>query len=82
MIDVFYKIRALHKIGVKIHLHCFEYGRGRQDELKHYCEKVYYYQRETLSAGIPLRLPYIVSSRINPLLLKNISKDNYPLLLE
>ena len=82
MIDVFYKIKALHQIGVKIHLHCFEYGRGRQDQLNQYCEKVYYYQRETLSAGIPLRLPYIVSSRINPLLLKNISKDNYPLLLE
>lgn len=82
MIDVFYKIKALHKIGVKIHLHCFEYGRGRRDQLNQYCEKVYYYQRETLSAGIPLRLPYIVSSRTNPELLKNISKDNYPLLLE
>jgi glycosyltransferase involved in cell wall biosynthesis len=82
VIDVFYKIKALHQIGVKIHLHCFEYGRGRQNELDQYCEKVYYYQRETLSAGIPLRLPYIVSSRINSELLKNISKDNYPILLE
>lgn len=32
--------------------------------------------------GIPLRLPYIVSSRINPQLIKNILKDNYPVLLE
>ena len=82
VIDVFYKIKALHQIGVKIHLHCFEYGRGRHDGLNQYCEKVYYYQRETMSAGIPLRLPYIVSSRINPELLKNISKDNHPILLE
>jgi glycosyltransferase involved in cell wall biosynthesis len=29
-----------------------------------------------------LRLPYIVSSRINPELLKNLSKDTYPILLE
>ena len=29
-VDVFYKIRALHKLGVKIHLHCFEYVRGKQ----------------------------------------------------
>ena len=37
VVDVFYKIRALHKLGVKIHLHCFEYGRGEQKELDKYC---------------------------------------------
>ena len=25
VIDVYYKIRTLHKLGIKIHLHCFEY---------------------------------------------------------
>jgi len=80
--DLFYKIKTLHESGIKIHLHCFEYGRGEQPELKKYCAEVHYYQREKLVAGIPLRLPYIVSSRINPLLIKNISKDNYPVLLE
>jgi glycosyltransferase involved in cell wall biosynthesis len=80
--DLFYKIKTLHESGIKIHLHCFEYGRGEQPELKKYCEEIYYYQREKLVAGIPLRLPYIVSSRINPLLIKNISKDKFPVLLE
>jgi glycosyltransferase involved in cell wall biosynthesis len=80
--DIFYKIKTLHHLGIKIHLHCFEYGRGEQPELNKYCEEVHYYQRENLVQGIPLRLPYIVSSRINPLLLKNILKDNYPVLLE
>ena len=28
-IDVFYKLKALNQEGVKIHLHCFEYGRGK-----------------------------------------------------
>ena len=28
--DLFYKIKALSEAGVKIHLHCFEYGRGQQ----------------------------------------------------
>jgi glycosyltransferase involved in cell wall biosynthesis len=79
---LFYKIKALHQQGVKIHLHCFEYGRGMQPELDQYCEEVIYYQREKLVGGIPLRLPYIVSSRMNPQLIKNISKDNYPVLLE
>jgi len=69
-------------LGVKIHLHCFEYGRGEQPELNKFCEEVIYYQREKLTTGIPLRLPYIVSSRINPELIKNILKDNYPVLLE
>ena len=72
----------MHQLGVKIHLHCFEYGRGEQSELNKYCEEVHYYQREKLIGGIPLRLPYIVSSRINPALIKNISKDSYTVLLE
>jgi hypothetical protein len=53
-----------------------------QPELDQYCEEVIYYQREKLVEGIPLRLPYIVSSRMNPQLIKNILKDNYPVLLE
>jgi glycosyltransferase involved in cell wall biosynthesis len=80
--DLFYKLKALHELGVKIHLHCFEYGRGEQPELNKYCQEVFYYQREKLGFGIPLRLPYIVSSRINPELVKNLLKDNYPVLLE
>jgi len=80
--DLFYKIKSLHQLGIKIHLHCFEYGRGEQPELQKYCEEIHYYQREKLVNGIPLRLPYIVSSRINPALIKNILKDNYPVLLE
>ena len=33
VIDIFYKIKWLHKAGVKIHLHCFSNGRPPQDEL-------------------------------------------------
>jgi hypothetical protein len=80
--DLFYKIKTLHELGVKIHLHCFEYGRGEQPELNTYCHEVHYYRREKLTGGIPLRLPYIVSSRIQPLLIQAILKDAYPVLLE
>ena len=79
---MFYKIKALYEQGIKIHLHCFEYGRGQQPELNKYCAEVFYYQREKLSLGIPLRLPYIVSSRMNPQLIKNLLKNNFPVLLE
>ena len=68
--------------GIKIHLHCFEYGRGEQPELEKYCEDVFYYRRKKYFRTPELRLPYIVSSRINPLLIKNLLQNNYPVLLE
>jgi len=33
MIDTFYRIKALHGLGIKIHLHCFQYGRQQSKEL-------------------------------------------------
>jgi glycosyltransferase involved in cell wall biosynthesis len=80
--DLFYKIKVLHELGIKIHLHCFEYGRGEQPELNQYCEEIHYYRRKKFFHSTELRLPYIVCSRINPLLIKNLHKDNYPVLLE
>ena len=41
VIDVFYKIKALHKLGVKIILHTFDYGRGKPTELNNYCEEIF-----------------------------------------
>lgn len=78
---MFYKLPALQALGVKIHLHCFEYGRGEQPKLNEYCEKVYYYPRN-YSLRYLFRLPFIVSSRINHQLLKNLSQDNHPILME
>ncbi len=82
MFDLFYKIKALHKAGIKIHLHCFEYGRGEQQTLNEYCEEVIYYKRKKSFPLAKFRLPYIVSSRINSLLIERLLKDNYPVLLE
>ena len=66
---------------MNVHLHCFEYGRKRQPELEKYCFSVNYYRRYKYPIS-NLRLPYIVSSRANKNLLQNISKDDYPVLLE
>lgn len=82
MIDVFYRIKALHELGVKIHLHCFEYGRGKQPELNKYCIEVNYYKRVRGWKGFSFRLPYIVNSRANKELLQSLLKDNHPVLLE
>ncbi len=80
--DLFYKIRALHSLGIKIHLHCFEYGRGKQEELEKYCENIFYYKRKRFLKSLSFRLPYIVSSRANRLLLHELLKDDHPVLLE
>ena len=80
--DVFYRIKALHELGVKIHLHCFEYGRNRHSELNKYCTEVNYYKRNTGLSGISFRLPYIVMSRANKELQEKLLKDEHPVLLE
>lgn len=77
--DLFYKLPALQNQGVKIHLHCFDYGKGEQKELNKYCVSVNYYQRNKQFSA---RLPYIVSSRKNDLLLDNLLQDEYPILME
>jgi hypothetical protein len=81
VIDVFYRIKALHEIGVKIHLHNFVYGsRKESKELEKYCEKVFYYPRKKWV--FDLMNPYIVSSRSNESLLTNLAKDNAPIFFE
>jgi hypothetical protein len=82
VIDVFYKIKTLHELGIKIHLHCFEYGRGRQPELNSLCEDVHYYHRSEGHKGFSHKLPYIVCSRSSVQLSENLLADDYPVLLE
>jgi hypothetical protein len=82
MFDLFYKLVALHQLGIDITLHCFEYGKGEQEELKKYCSKVYYYKRKTGIKGFSFVLPYIVSSRKSKSLIENLKQDNAPILLE
>jgi hypothetical protein len=82
-IDVFHKIRCLHKQGVKIILHCFEYGnRKHSPELAALCETVYYYKRDLSFINQFSSLPFNVRSRVSIELKKNLLKDNYPILFE
>lgn len=80
--DVFYKLVALYEVGVQVHLHCYEYGRGVQPELEKYCVEVQYYDRQQGHKGFSNTLPYIVASRADGRLTENLLKDNYPILLE
>jgi hypothetical protein len=82
VMDVFYKLRHLHEKGVKIHLHCFEYGREHAKELELYCEKVYYYKRKTGLQSALSSLPYNVASRTSDELAKNLLANDFPILFE
>lgn len=82
VIDVFYKLKALHKAGIKIHLHCYQYDRPETPELNLYCESVNYYPRKTGIASQFSLKPYIVESRQSDELLKNLVSNNYPILFE
>ena len=81
VIDVFYRVKALIEAGVKVHLHCFEYGRGEQEILKR-CHEVKYYQRDTSFLKQLSLTPYIVNSRQSEALVQDLLKDDYPILCE
>ena len=82
VIDVFYRIKALHSLGVQIKLHCFTYGRAQAAELEKYCVEVHYYQRRLYRSLLFKKEPFISVSRQSSELLENLKRDNSPILFE
>jgi|JI9StandDraft_1071089.scaffolds.fasta_scaffold42159_2 glycosyltransferase involved in cell wall biosynthesis len=82
VIDVYHKLRCLHAAGIKIHLHCFTYGRGPATELEALCEQVYYYPRQTGILSNLSLLPYTVKSRQSAELRQNLLRQPFPILFE
>lgn len=82
VIDVFFKVKALAENGVKVHLHCYEYGRKPAAILEQICAEVNYYKRDISKKHLFKSIPYIVSSRSSESLVQNLLKDDFPILLE
>lgn len=82
VIDVYYKLKALHAEGIKIHLHCFEYGRAEALSLESICEKVYYYKRNMSKQQLFNPLPFVVVTRSSGKLIENLLRDKHPVLFE
>lgn len=82
MIDSFHRIRALHKAGIRIHLHCFEYGRPRAEELTALCVSVNYYKRSRSLTRHFSGTPYIVASRDAFELPERLLDDDHPILFD
>lgn len=82
VIDVFFKLKALVERGLKVHFHCFEYGREHSERLEALCETTQYYKRDMSFWKAFSKIPYIVTSRISEDLIRDLLKDDYPIILE
>ena len=83
VIDIYYKIKAIHLEGVDIKLHIYNYGRKHsKSELSKYCSEINYYPRNIYKNPFMGSKPYIVNSRNSSELLTNLQKDNEPILFE
>lgn len=82
MIDVFYRCKALTKLGYRVHLHCYEYGRGRTHDITGIAHQIYYYDRpKSLRYALHWR-PFIVETRKSKQLLERLNQDSFPILWE
>lgn len=82
VIDIYYKLKALSQAGVRIILHCFQYGRSHSKELEDLCFKVYYYDRKLGLKYFFHSDPYIVVTRNANTMPKNLLGDSFPVLFE
>ena len=82
MIDTYYRIKTLHRLGVRIHLHCFEYGLAHPPELESICQSVSYYKRKSGLIYQLSLIPYIVITRKSKQLLERLLENNFPILFD
>lgn len=83
VIDLYFQLKALHQIGVKITYHCFYYDGNNPpaDRLNLFANKVYYYHRKKHVGKLVMnKLPFIVATRNDKKLLENLAADNSPII--
>ena len=82
VIDIYYKIKALNSVGIKIYLHCFYYGRKRSFRLESICSSINYYRRYRNPLHYFSKQPFIVRTRTSKQLINNLLKNDSPILFE
>ena len=83
IIDVFYKIKELHALGVKIHLHTYIFNDKKpQVALEQYCEKIYYYTRKNTFLSLCSLVPFRIQSRSSRKLIANLKNLEIPIIFE
>ncbi len=83
VIDVFFKVKALHEIGFTIYLHCFYQDRNVvSDELKATTERVFLYKKNRNPFFLFSKFPFPVVCRFREELTRNIASIDAPILFE
>lgn len=83
VIDIYFKVKALQECGVRVILHVFLYaGKSPSAHLEKMCHRVHYYPRRRFKNPFSGDLPYIVATRSDEQLLKNLCADEHPILFE
>lgn len=83
VVEVFYKIKALHAIGIEIYLHCFvDEIPTEYKALKEVAKEVFFYKKNKNPLLFFSSLPLSVRVRDNKKLIENITKINAPILFE
>ncbi len=83
IIDLYFQLKALHQIGVKITYHCFYYKGNNPptDRLRFFAQNVHYYQRKKRVGKLMInKWPFIVATRDDQKLLNNLKLDSSPII--
>ncbi len=82
-IDVYYRVQALHDLGVKVHLHCYHKpDRPPSAELEKIATSVQYYQRKSGLLPALSKRPFVASSRYSRALIDDLQSRSGPILFE
>jgi hypothetical protein len=83
VIDVYYKIKTLYDLGIKIHLHCFVNEIPLEFEaLEKITASIHFYKTTRKWFYVFSKLPISVISRKDSELVKNLLKNDAPILFE
>lgn len=84
IIDVYYKIKVLSDLGIKIHLHCFvdQIPHKVDPEVEEITENVFFYQKKKNPLLYFSGTPFAAAIRDSEALLKNLEENKAPILFE
>ena len=83
IIDIFFKIKELHKLNISIYLHVYLFdNKTKQIDLEKYCRKIYYYKRKNSFLSLFSKLPFRIKSRSSHELIANLKSLNIPIIFE
>ncbi len=82
VIDIYFRAKAVKDLGVKVILHCFEYGRSTNQDFSEIADEVFFYKRKKSILDNLKSDPFIVTTRKSEELVIRLLRDNYPILLE